>query len=53
MDTRIIIIEYALPHLDNIPNIVEYKFIQARNETNTKTIKKTNFKNFIMIFSIR
>ena len=46
MDTRNIIIEYALPHLNDVPNILEYKFIRAKNETNTKIMKKDEFQIF-------
>lgn len=46
MDTRNLIIEYAIPHLDGIPNILEYKFIQAKKEINTKIMKKDEFQIF-------
>lgn len=46
INTRNIIIEYFLPHFDNIPNIVEYKFIQSRREINTINMKKDEFEKF-------
>ncbi len=41
-----LIIEYSVPHPDNIPNIIEYRFIQARQEIEKKFMKKADFQEF-------
>ncbi|WP_065409058.1 restriction endonuclease [Pseudobacillus wudalianchiensis] len=45
-DTNTLIVDYHLPHLDQVPNIAEYKFIQTRKEITTKKMKKKEFENY-------
>ena len=45
-ETKSLIIDFDLPHTDVLPNIIEYKFIQTRKETITKTMKRKEFENY-------
>lgn len=40
------IIVYKLPNPDNIPKIIEYKYIKTRREIDIKEMKKTEFEKF-------
>lgn len=42
----IAIIDYALPHPESIPNIVEYRFVQSRKEIVPKEMKKKEFEAY-------
>jgi restriction system protein len=39
-DTKALIIDFDLPHLEMVPDIIEYKFVQARKEITPRTMKK-------------
>ncbi|MBS4173520.1 restriction endonuclease [Bacillus sp. FJAT-49736] len=45
-ENEIAIIDYALPHPDSIPNIIEYKFVKTRKEIVPKEMKKKDFEEF-------
>jgi restriction system protein len=45
-ETRNLIIEYRMPHPENLPKIVEYKYIQSRNEINARNMKPSEFQEF-------
>ncbi|GAE36461.1 restriction endonuclease [Halalkalibacter akibai] len=45
-ENKTLIIEYSLPHSDNVPNIVEYKFIQTRKDVDIKRMKKKEFETY-------
>jgi restriction system protein len=45
-NTKTLLIEFDLPNPENIPNIIEYKFIQTRKEVISKSMKKNEFDEF-------
>lgn len=40
------IVDYNLPNPDDVPKIIEYKFVQSRKETTTKEMKKKEFETY-------
>lgn len=45
-ETKSLIVDFDLPHPDFVPNVIEYKFVQTRKETTTKTMKKKEFEEY-------
>lgn len=45
-ETKSLIVDFDLPHIDFVPNVIEYKFVQTRKETITKTMKKKEFEEY-------
>jgi restriction system protein len=43
---KILIVSFKLPSPENIPNIIEYKYIKTRDEMTEKVMKKTDFEKF-------
>ncbi|SEN76390.1 restriction system protein [Mesobacillus persicus] len=43
---RNLIIEYRLPHPSEVPNQIEFKFIQSRKEIDEKKMKNIDFQEF-------
>lgn len=43
-DRRSVIVNLDLPAPETLPNVIEYKYIQSRNEITTKEMKKSDFK---------
>lgn len=49
-----LVVDFDLPHPEIVPNVIEYKFVQTKKETTTKTMKKKEFDEFYedVIFQI-
>lgn len=45
-ETKSLIVDFDLPHPNLVPNIIEYKFVQTKKETTTKTMKKKDFEEY-------
>lgn len=45
-DSEVAVIDYELPHPDDVPKITEYKFVQTRKETVPKEMKKKESEEF-------
>ncbi len=43
-ETKNLIIEYSLPHHEDLPNIIEHKFIQTRKDVEIKKMKQAEFQ---------
>ncbi|MEH7747334.1 restriction endonuclease [Neobacillus drentensis] len=45
-DAKALVIDFDLLHPENVPDIIEYKFIQARKEITPRTMKKKEFEDY-------
>lgn len=45
-NSEIAIVDYSLPNPNDIPKIIEYKFVQTRNKMTTKEMNKRDFNKF-------
>jgi restriction system protein len=45
-ESKTLVIDFAFPRTDDIPCVIEYKFIQTRKETYIKKMKKKDFDKF-------
>lgn len=45
-ETKVLVIDFDLPLPGNVPDIIEYKFVQARKEIVSKKMKKKEFEEY-------
>ncbi|WP_066073400.1 hypothetical protein [Neobacillus soli] len=45
-DTKSLVVDFDLPHPYTLPNVIEYKFVHARKEITSKTMKKKEFEEY-------
>ena len=43
---KVVIVDVDLPSTENVPSIIEYKYVQSRQDTTVKEMKKKEFEDF-------